>query len=81
MADSSLVKKLGIKPNQRILVLKAPGGYFELLGALPEGVERAEKPDGQFDLVQLFVKNQAELELDAPVVLAVVKPGGLLWLT
>ncbi len=39
MAGSPLVKRLGIKPGQRVLVMNAPGMYRELLGEVPDGVE------------------------------------------
>ncbi len=39
MADTSLIKKLGIKPKYRLLILHAPEGYREQLGTLPAGVE------------------------------------------
>ncbi len=32
MADTSLIKKLGIKPKYRLLILHAPEGYREQLG-------------------------------------------------
>ena len=39
MAESSLVKKLGVKPDHTMLIMNAPEGYMQTLGALPEGVE------------------------------------------
>ncbi len=35
MADSSLIKKLLIKPGQRMTIMNAPEGYTEKLGSLP----------------------------------------------
>jgi hypothetical protein len=80
MADSSLVKKLGLKPGRRVLILNAPDGYRALLDPLPEGVELAATPDGTFDFVQLFAKNKADLARYAPKAMEAVKPGGLLWI-
>ena len=87
MAKTSLGKKLRIQPNQRILILNAPPGYMEALGALPEGVELADVPDGagvpegRFDFVHLFAKNLAELERLGPVAIAAVTYDGLLWMS
>ncbi len=39
MAESSLVKKLEMKPGQRMLVMSAPEDYIQKLGVLPEGTE------------------------------------------
>ena len=79
MPDTSLAKKLVIKPHYRILLLNAPRGYRELLGELPDGVAVATEGDGPFDLVQAFAEQRADLAAIAPVAIQVVKPDGLLW--
>lgn len=81
MATTPLSKKLRIQPGQRILILNAPGGYFEELGPLPEDVEMAQAPDGEFDFVHLFVKNVTELERLGPVAIDAVVHDGLLWIS
>ena len=62
------------------MLLNAPPGYQELLGDLPEGVTLSTQTDGAFDFVQLFVKDQAELERLGPAVFQAIKYDGLLWL-
>ena len=83
MADTPLIKKLGIKPKQRVVILNAPEGYLEQLGTLPAGVElvTTTTPSDAFDVVHLFVRSQAELESQAPMAIQLVKPGGLLWIS
>ncbi len=81
MAKSQLVKKLRIQPGHRMLILKAPPGYVDELGDLPEGVEVAEQPEGTFDFVQLFVKTLAELRSRSPAAIEAVKYDGLLWIS
>jgi hypothetical protein len=81
MADSSLVKRLGIKSGQQIIILNAPSGYIEQLGALPSNVDRADELDGSFNVVHLFVKNRAELAEYAPMAIPAVRPGGILWIS
>jgi hypothetical protein len=78
MAGSSLVKKLGIKPGQKPLILNAPEGY--MLGALPQGVEVKTNAQGVFDFVQAFVRSKADVEGQAHTAIQALKPGGLLWL-
>ncbi len=83
MADTPLIKKLGIKPNYRVVILNAPDGYLEQLGALPAGAElvTTTTPSTAFDVVHLFVRNQAELESQALRAIQLVKPGGLMWIS
>jgi len=81
MAGAQLLKKLRMRPDQRVLILNAPPGYLEELGQLPEGVEVAEHLDGVFDFVQVFAENMAELEQLASVAVDSVKYDGLLWVS
>ncbi len=79
---SALIKKLGIKPGQRLLVLNAPSGYWSLLGVLPDGVKLSTSVDGSAcDVVQAFVRSRADVNTTAPEAIAAVKPLGYLWLT
>ena len=81
MPDTTLIKKLGIKPKQRIMILNAPQGYHEQLGTLPSDVELVTTLNGTFDLVHVFVKNKAEVDHYAPMAIKAVKAGGLLWMS
>jgi hypothetical protein len=80
MANSPLLKKLGVKPGYRVLVLNAPDGYLDQLTPLPEKAELATKGKGPFDVVQLFVKNKAQVDRDAAKAIQAVRPRGLLWI-
>jgi hypothetical protein len=79
MTENALVKKLKLKPGQRAAVIHAPDGYLETLSPLPDHVEIVEHLEGKFDWLQIFVKNQAELERLVPQVIQALKPQGLLW--
>ena len=84
MADPSLIKKLGIKPKQRLIILNAPEGYSERIGTLlPEDVELLTAPasSGNFDVVLQFVHNKAEVEKDTSKAIEMVIHGGRLWLS
>ncbi len=81
MADTSLTKKLGIKPGHKLLILNAPEGYLDTLGALPEGTEIKTRAEGTFDLVQIFLYNKADVDKYAQTGVQAVKSGGLLWFT
>jgi len=81
MANSSLTKKLHIKPGQRITIINPPPGYMDELGKLLEGVERFDKLGGKFDFIHLFVKNIKELESFGPKALSALKYDGILWIS
>ena len=80
MAESGLAKKMKLKPEQRAVLVNAPEGYANELKPLPEGVELAEKLQGKFDWVQLFVKSEAELKKQLPRVMKALKPDTLVWI-
>jgi hypothetical protein len=81
MALSLLVKKLRIRPGQRILILNAPSGHAESLGELPEGAEVSDVPEGEFDFVHLFVKDSNEFASLGPTAIEAIKYDGLLWIS
>jgi len=81
MPESALARKMKLKPGQRAALVNAPEGYLKELSPLPAGVEVAEKLQGQFDWVQVFVKNKAELDKLAPKVVRALKLESLLWIT
>jgi hypothetical protein len=80
MTTNPLAKKLQMKAGQRAVIINPPVGYLERLAPLPEGVELIEKPEGQCDFVQLFVKNMEDLHKFLPVAAQVVKHDALLWI-
>jgi hypothetical protein len=59
MTKKSLIQKLRILPNHRVIVLYAPQGYLDSLGEIPEEIEITDNPEGAFDFVQLFFKDKA----------------------
>ncbi|MBI2908153.1 MAG: hypothetical protein HYX92_10940 [Chloroflexi bacterium] len=73
------MKKLLIKPGQRVLVLNGPKGYA--LGELPEGVVLSDKPQGVFDQVHAFCRDSAEFQKLAPQAVAALAPKGILWMS
>jgi hypothetical protein len=72
-----LAKKLQIKAGSRIALVNAPAGYAERLLPLPDGAEVVELRPG-LDVVQVFVRDLAELEREAGA-FGSVREGGLLW--
>lgn len=60
-SGTPLIKKLGIKPTMKLLLINEPGNYFQLLNTnlRQQAVEKTETPD----LIHLFVKTEKEFKL------------------
>jgi hypothetical protein len=80
MGDAALIKKLGIKPGQRAAIINPPDGYADRIGP-PQGVETTTDLNGTFDFVQVFAKDRATLDRHLTSAHAVLKPGGLFWIS
>jgi len=76
---SPLAKKLQIKPGKQWLLFNAPANYLTLLEPLPEGASVSYEGKGNFDGVQLFVKNSTELIESLKVVVPVLRPDSVFW--
>ncbi|HEU4673290.1 MAG TPA: hypothetical protein VFS32_10355 [Candidatus Limnocylindrales bacterium] len=85
--DPDVVRKIGLKPGMRVLLLNAPADYAIGLDRLvPDATVSSTDGDGffeaeAFDLVQLFCANRADLERLGEAAVAAVRPGGRLWVS
>jgi len=79
-AGSSLVKKLGFKPNMLTALLGAPEGFEEQLGDLPEGVEFETKVSPQTKMAIWFVRSLRELTGETEYLSARLPAGASLWI-
>ena len=70
-----------MKPGHYWLLYNAPAHYLSLLEPLPEGAAVSYNTNGDFDGVQLFVKNSHELKESLKVVMPLLKPGAIFWIT
>lgn len=75
----SVSKKLGIKEDARAFLVNAPDDAVQAIG-LPS-LELAEKLNGKFDYIHLFVKSQEEFNKMFPRLKAHLKPTGMLWVS
>ena len=80
-SGTPLIKKLGIKPEMKILVIHESGDYFDLLGVniSDQFVLKNEVPD----LVHLFAKNMAVFTKEMKAVLKLSKqnPAVIVWVS
>jgi hypothetical protein len=80
MAEKTMAQKLSLKPGMRVLLINAPLDVEPLLAPLPEGTSFHTAGDGPWDAVMAFCHNRADADLLVPQAIAVLKPGGLLWM-
>jgi len=81
MADKSIAQKLQIKAGQRMLILQPPPGYLELIEPLPDGARLVDNPDERVEFVQIFVKDQSELEMLGQKALNYCQPTTIFWIS
>ena len=79
MTTSALARKLLVKPGHRVAVMNSPAGYADLLRPLPDGAEVVDSPRDAVDVVQVYVRDSAELERAGPAAIRAMKADGLLW--
>jgi hypothetical protein len=75
----TLAQKLQLKPGRTALFLNAPVDYVAGLELEPTVIVLAEP--GLADIIQLFVRDRAELELELGGAKALLLPNGMLWVT
>ena len=78
---TSIVRKLGLKPGMRALVLGAPSGYMKSFAPLPERVVVSENVKGTHGFVQMFATKKTEIEKSKKKLLESADPGALVWIT
>jgi hypothetical protein len=78
-APVPLLRKLAIKPGQRIVFVSAPPGLVEGLGPLPSGVTVEAEPVAPMDWLMVFVQSQAELRAQLTPLARALAPAGSLW--
>ena len=79
MSAISLAHKLKLKPGFQAAILNSPDAY--LVELAPERVSIDHALNGQYDWIQVFVKNKAEIAALFPALVAALKPESLLWLS
>jgi hypothetical protein len=80
-SGTPLLKKLGIKPEHKLLLLSEPKNYFELL-EVNVGDQLCKKNETP-DLIHLFVKNNKEFETEMKKLKPVIKknPNLTIWVS
>ena len=76
-SGAPLAKKLGIKPGNRVVVIRAPSGFQ--LDPLPDGVTVSSRAGAGPNVILLFTTSQADLERRAGDLAGSLDPSGGLW--
>jgi hypothetical protein len=79
-SSTPLAKKLGIKKRSRIAFIKAPAGFQDYLGPLPDGAEIVKRLTKPLDLVLLFVTAKRTLGTDFAKLSAKLASNGMIWI-
>jgi hypothetical protein len=78
---TNLIDKLGVKPGMRVIIMRAPGGYLDLLPDLPTRAKLVKVLNGRFDMIQYFASSEPQLGAVMPNLAASLVPGGMLWVS
>lgn len=78
MPEASLAKKLKLKPGLKAAIINAPEDY---LPELKHDSAIETKLGGEFDWIQVFVRNKKELDALALKAVRALKPESILWLS
>jgi hypothetical protein len=80
-SGTPLVRKLGIKAGDRLVLLGAPDGFAEgTLGPLPDGVSLVRSARGKADVIVSFHDRRAGLEGRMPRLRVLMQPAAGLWI-
>jgi hypothetical protein len=79
-SGTPLLKKLGIKPGYKIIIINEPAAYWDWLAPLPEGTDSNAK-NGEVDFIHLFVKEKNTFEKEFLKNKKNLKKEGMLWIS
>ncbi len=80
-SQTSLLKKLGIKPGFRVVFLYPPPSFLGELGELPDGVQITTTRSSQIDFIHLFVTQRSRLISQLQSLMTKIRPDGMIWVS
>ena len=78
-SETPLIKKLGIKPDNRVAFVKAPKGFKEELGPLPSKAKYTSSTADSIDFILVFVKSLHELADQFAPLAVNLSRNGMIW--
>lgn len=80
-SSTPLIKKLGIKDGDRILIKNEPEDYFLWLAPLPNGVNVMSRLSSNLDFIHLFIKEKITLQKEFKNCIKALRKDGMLWIS
>ena len=79
-SSTPLARKLGIKPDGRVALLAAPGGFESMLAPMPAGARVMRSARKAVDVVVAFARTDAQLDARLARGRELLKSDGGLWI-
>jgi len=79
-SGTPLLKKLGIKSGNKMIIINEPPAYWDWLSPLPEGVNVKARL-GEADFIHLFVKEKKIFETEFVKNKKLLKRDGMFWIS
>ena len=80
-SGTPLVKKLGIKPGIKALIIGEPKNYFDWINPLPEGTKFLKKATGEVGFVHLFVTTLKDFSKQFKDSKKILAKDGMMWIS
>jgi hypothetical protein len=81
ISTKSVAERLQVKPGKTVAILNAPADYIKTLGKIPAGAQIINSYSRPADIIQIFVKDRAQLEAELAKLPKKLNPGGAIWVT
>ena len=80
-SGTPLPQKLGLKPNEQVVLINAPKNYADLLGEIPSGIDFSERMKAGVRFVHLFATKRSELQKKLVTFRRQLAEDGTLWVS
>ena len=81
-SSNPLIKKLGIKTGDRLLLLNTPKNYDNLIGEWPDEISLVDIDEAEeVNFIHFFTQEFAEIEVTFPLLNQKLIKGGSLWVS
>ena len=81
-SSKKLLDKLGVKAGMRLIIMRAPAGYMDLLEGIEERANVVKRlGPRRFDFIQYFATSEEQLGVVMPNLASYLEPNGTLWVS